>query len=76
MVSALAVMFVVSVTVPAMASLGVVFFFAGSLEQSSALCGIAHHGLQSGLLLLLDRQHRVIAHLCSNVLLVVCDLLC
>jgi hypothetical protein len=58
-----------------MASLGVVFLLlAGSFEQSSALGGIAHHGFQGGLLLLLDSQHGIIAHLHGNVLLVVRDL--
>jgi hypothetical protein len=69
-------MVLVPVTVFAMASLGVVdFFLAGSLEQSPTLGGIAHHGFQSGLLLLLDSQHRIVAHLYGDILLVVRNLL-
>jgi hypothetical protein len=75
MSSALAAVFIIPVTMSSMASLGVVFLvLTSSLEQSSTLGGIAHHGLQGGLLLLLDSQHGIIAHLHGNVLLVVRDL--
>lgn len=67
-------MIIISVSVFAMAALGVVLFLASGLEQGTALGWIAHHGFERGLFLLLDGQHGVVADLCCRVLLVVCDL--